>query len=76
MQIAKQLLQIGILDSTEPLWDSSGIVNEHSWQGELLYALIGYDASPAAIQIIFYCLAISPLLLAAIWNWYHRKNNA
>lgn len=73
MQIAKQLLQIGVLDSTTPLWDSSNIVNEHSWFGELLYALIGYDASPAAVQVIFYWLAVTPLLLIVIWNWSRRN---
>lgn len=74
MQIAKQLLQIGLLDSAAPLWDSSNIVNEHSWFGELLYALIGYDSSPNTIQIIFYALAITPLVLAFLYNWYRNKH--
>jgi high-affinity iron transporter len=73
MQIARQLLQIGILTSAGPLWDTSTIVNEHSWLGELLYALIGYDSSPNAIQIIFYCIAVIPLLLALLWGWYRRN---
>lgn len=74
MQIAKQLLQIGVLDSTAPLWDSSNLVSEHSWLGELLYALIGYDASPSAAHVIFYGLAITPLLLILAWNWHHRNH--
>lgn len=73
MQIAKQLMQIGVLDSTEPLWDSSQLVNEHSWVGELLYALIGYDSSPSTIQVIFYGLAITPLVLTLAWNWSRRN---
>lgn len=72
MQIARQLLQIGILTSAAPLWDTSSIINEHSWLGELLYALIGYDSSPNAIQIIFYCIAITPLMLILLWNWFQR----
>ncbi|PUA27016.1 MAG: hypothetical protein B0W54_19475 [Cellvibrio sp. 79] len=75
MQIARQLLQIGMLTSATPLWDSSTIVNEHSWLGELLYALIGYDSSPNAIQVIFYWIAIIPFLVALAWNW-HRRNQA
>ncbi|QEY10814.1 FTR1 family protein [Cellvibrio sp. KY-YJ-3] len=67
MQIAKQLLQIGLLDSAEPLWDSSFIVAEQSWLGELLYALLGYDAQPTPIQIIFYGAAIAPILLAGLF---------
>ena len=73
MQIARQLMQIGILTSASPLWDTSSIVNEHSWLGELLYALIGYDSSPNSIQIIFYCIAITPLLLTLLWNWLRRN---
>ncbi len=73
MQIAKQLLQIGVLDSAAPLWDTSRLVNEHSWLGELLYALIGYDSSPSAIQVIFYWLAVTPLIVIGIWQWRRRK---
>lgn len=73
MQVARQLLQIGILNSAAPLWDTSRIVNEHSWLGELLYALIGYDSSPNAIQIIFYWIAVMPLLLVLFWNWQRRN---
>ncbi len=73
MQIARQLLQIGILNSEAPLWDTSSIVNEHSWLGELLYALIGYDSSPNAMQVIFYWIAVMPLLLVLLWNWRRRN---
>ncbi|WP_039913743.1 FTR1 family protein [Cellvibrio mixtus] len=76
MQIARQLLQIGILDSATPLWDTSSIINEHSWLGELLYALIGYDSSPNAIQVIFYWVAVMPLLLILLWNGYRRNRTS
>lgn len=75
MQIARQFLQIGLLDSAEPLWDTSSVVNEHSWLGELLYALIGYDSSPSAVQVIFYWLAITPLIIMVLWQWFHRNRN-
>lgn len=68
MQIAKQLMQIGLLDSGAPLWDSSALVNEQSWFGELLYALLGYDAQPTGLQAIFYLAAIVPIALAALWQ--------
>jgi high-affinity iron transporter len=67
MQIAKQLMQIGLLDSGTPLWDSSFLVNEHSWSGELLYALLGYDSRPAPIQGIFYALTLAPIIAAGIF---------
>jgi high-affinity iron transporter len=68
MQIAKQLMQIGLLDSGAPLWDSSFLVSEHSWLGELLYALLGYDSRPAPVQGIFYALTVAPILLASLWH--------
>ncbi len=76
MQIAKQLMQIGLLDSGTPLWDSSFLVNEHSWAGELLYALLGYDSRPAPIQGIFYALTIAPIIAAGIfYNLPGRTKN-
>lgn len=75
MQIAKQLMQIGLLDSGAPLWDSSFLINEHSWLGELLYALVGYDSRPSPIQGLFYVLAVAPMLIAYIWHkWRLRVN--
>jgi high-affinity iron transporter len=68
MQIAKQLMQIGLLDSGAPLWDSSFLVSEHSWLGELLYALLGYDSRPAPVQGIFYALTVAPILLTSLWH--------
>lgn len=78
MQIAKQLMQIGLLDSGTPLWDSSFLVNEHSWAGELLYALLGYDSRPAPVQGIFYGLTLTPIIAACIFYYLraHAKNGA
>lgn len=70
MQIAKQLLQTGILDSTDAVWDSSFIVNEQSWLGELLHALLGYDAQPTPLHIIFYALTVAPILVATAHAWW------
>lgn len=73
MQIAKQLMQIGLLDSGSPLWDSSFLVDEHSWLGELLYALVGYDSRPAPIQGFFYLLTVAPILLALLWRIWRLR---
>jgi high-affinity iron transporter len=76
MQIAKQLMQIGMLDSGAPLWDSSFLVNEHSWFGELLYALVGYDSRPTPIQGFFYLLTVTPILIAGIWHAWRLRVKA
>ena len=75
MQIAEQLMQVGLLESTAPLWDSSFLVSEQSWTGELLYALIGYDAKPTITQGIFYLAAIAPVLIAVVWHLFRSKVN-
>ncbi|RYY75467.1 MAG: hypothetical protein EOO52_08700 [Gammaproteobacteria bacterium] len=75
LQIAKQFLQIGLLESNGPLWDSSFLINEKSWLGELLYALFGYDAQPTAIQSYFYLAATSPMLLAFFYCWRANREN-
>lgn len=68
MQVAKELMQIGWLDSPQPLWDSSWLIGEHTLTGELLYALVGYEAKPTPTQVIFYLTAIAPVLIAFIWQ--------
>jgi len=73
MQIAKQLMQIGLLDSGKPLWDSSFLVDEHSWLGELLYALVGYDSRPAPVQGFFYLLTVAPILVALLWRIWRLR---
>jgi high-affinity iron transporter len=73
MQIAKQLMQIGLLDSGTPLWDSSFLVDEHSWFGELLYALLGYDSRPAPVQGFFYLLTVAPILVAFVWHRWRLR---
>jgi high-affinity iron transporter len=76
MQIAKQFMQVGLLDSNGPLWDSSFLINERSWVGELLYALFGYDAQPTTIQVIFYVAATLPILLCVVWHWHSAKDKS
>lgn len=54
-QAAKFLIQADLLPSlVSPLWDISASLPESSILGVLLHSLIGYDARPAGMQIIFY----------------------
>ena len=48
------LIQADWLPSQLPLWDSSAWLPESSVTGQLLYALIGYEATPTALQAAFY----------------------
>ena len=47
-QSVQLLTQADWLPSQYPLWDSSWLVSEQSVTGQLLYALVGYEATPTA----------------------------
>jgi high-affinity iron transporter len=48
------------------LWDSSAWLPEHSVAGRLLYALIGYESSPSAAQVVSYLAGTLAVLAAAV----------
>ncbi|WP_329743432.1 FTR1 family iron permease [Dyella sp. A6] len=52
------------------LWNSSGLLDNGSLLGQALHVLVGYDARPSGIQLLFY-LATLLLLLAGI-RWARR----
>ncbi len=58
------LIQADWLPAQYPLWDSTWLVSEQSVTGQLLYALVGYEATPTALQVGAY--VGSMLLLGAI----------
>lgn len=54
-QLAKALTQAGLLPSlASPAWNTSHILPTDSAMGTLLHALIGYDAQPSGMQLVFY----------------------
>lgn len=57
-QIALNLMQAGWLPSQTPLWDTAQLLPETSILGQLLYALLGYEATPTPIQIGFHVLTV------------------
>jgi high-affinity iron transporter len=61
------LIQADWLPSQFPLWDSSGWLPESSVTGQLLYALIGYEATPTALQASFYFGGLLLLLIVAVF---------
>lgn len=59
------LTQADWIEPTQPLWDSSALISEYSLTGRLLYALIGYEATPTAAQLLGYLSTALLVLLAA-----------
>lgn len=64
-QLAKSLTQAGLVQRwTEPLWDTSSALSMDSALGSICKALVGYDASPSGLQLLFYIGAIALIAFA------------
>lgn len=68
-QATKLLIQADWVTAARPLWDSSALISEQSLLGQLLYALIGYEATPATIEVIAYVGTIVLISVCAILGW-------
>jgi high-affinity iron transporter len=63
-QVARFLSQADVLPSlATPLWDSSWLLDNGSLLGRFLHTLIGYEAMPAGIQVVFYVATLLIILL-------------
>ncbi|HEY3325572.1 MAG TPA: FTR1 family protein [Novimethylophilus sp.] len=73
-QAARFLIQADILPSlASPLWDTSAILPEQSVPGMLLHSLIGYDAQPAGMQLVFYVVVLTAIAAGMQWAKRPRK---
>jgi high-affinity iron transporter len=76
LQAVQLLTQADWIASDYPVWDTSNWVHEHSAFGQLLYALVGYEATPTLTQVISYFAAITSMsLLAYFSNSYSSRSN-
>ena len=71
-QATQLLVQADWLPSTQPVWDFSTVIAETSVVGQLLYALIGYEATPSLIQVIFYTFSLI-VIAVVVGVIYFRK---
>lgn len=54
-QAARFLVQADLLPSLgAPIWDTSGYLSQTTAAGTLLHGLVGYEAQPAGMQLVFY----------------------
>lgn len=61
-QAARFLIQADLLPGlAAPIWDTSAVLPEHSLPGMLLHGLIGYDARPAGMQLVFYICVLAAI---------------
>ena len=74
-QAAGFLVQAGKLPGlAEPLWDSSALVPEHGFIGQLLHALVGYAERPSGMQVVFF--AVVALGLATLMRLIGGRSRA
>jgi high-affinity iron transporter len=66
-RIAQFLIQADFLPSLQsPLWDLSSVLPTNSAAGGLLRALMGYDAAPDGMQVVFY-IVTALAILTGMW---------
>ncbi|MBW2941201.1 FTR1 family protein [Zhongshania aquimaris] len=78
LQAGKMLIQADLLPDGQ-LWDSSAVLSEESLSGQLLYALAGYEATPAPAQLVLYLFGVvcmAAVVLTRYWHWQRRKVSA
>ena len=69
-QAARFLIQADVLPALgNRIWDSSAILSDHSLVGQALHTLIGYDARPAGMQLLFYAVTACAIALGMkLWG--------
>ena len=65
------LIQSGWLPSHLPLWNTSVLISENSIVGQLLYALVGYEATPDPLQVIAY---VGIIILNLVLMYFFTQN--
>jgi high-affinity iron transporter len=63
-----KLQALGVLAPTDPVWDTSAVLDDHGTVGGFLGALVGYRARPSAAEVagwVLYLLVAGTLVLRA-----------
>ncbi|NOQ76674.1 MAG: iron permease [Methylococcaceae bacterium] len=71
LQATQLLSQADWIASQYPLWDTSNWISERSVIGQLLYALVGYEATPTPTQVIAYVSALTLMVILATFSYLH-----
>jgi high-affinity iron transporter len=58
-----------------PLWDSSRLLPINSALGSTLHILIGYEAQPSGMQVLFYSVTFLCIALGAYWVRHQHSNS-
>lgn len=69
------LIQANWLPSQMPLWDTGGWISEPSLLGQLLYALIAYEATPTPLQAGVHGFTLLLILSLTAWGTISKDGN-
>lgn len=65
---ARFLIQANLLPAWgNELWDTSWLLGDSSLLGQTVHILVGYDARPAGMQLVFYVVTLAALWMGARW---------
>jgi len=63
-QATRLLIQADWISTAGAIWDTSSILPEQSLAGQLLYAMVGYEASPAGVEVVVYVASLLFIMVA------------
>lgn len=69
-QSAEFLTQADLIAASAPIWDTSDWISERSVTGQLLYAMLGYEATPTAAEACAYFGGMGLMLLCALISYH------
>jgi high-affinity iron transporter len=74
---AGYLTQAGLLPSLYPqIWNSSHILSQESFIGQLLHILVGYNDRPTGMQLLFYLVTVATIgLLMRGASWWAAQTS-
>lgn len=74
LQATLLLEQADWLPAQQPLWDSSALLSESSIVGQLLYALLGYEATPTPVAVTAYLSGLILMVALLLVFWLKRRS--
>ena len=76
-QAARLLIQADLLPSLAfPLWDTSRLVADGSPVGVVLHGLVGYDARPSGMQVVFFVMVLIVIAVGMKWSARQYLSNS
>jgi high-affinity iron transporter len=74
-QAARYLIQADLIPALiTPVWNTAAVLPEKSILGMILHSLIGYDARPAGMQLVFYIATV--IVITTGMKWVNQSSSS